>query len=49
MIVIPFLDILLLIVNTVVAFLNRGTIWGWLATAFVLYQVYVLVKFIKET
>ena len=49
MIVIPFLDILLLIVNTVVAFLNRGTIWGWLATGFVLYQVFVLVKFVKQT
>ena len=49
MIAIPFLDILLLIVNTVVAFLNRGTIWGWLATGFVLYQVFVLVKFVKQT
>jgi hypothetical protein len=49
MIVLPLLDILLLIVNTVVAVLNRGTIWGWLATAFVLYQVFVLVKFVKQT
>ena len=49
MIVIPFLDIVLLIINVVVAFLNRGTIWGWLATAFVMYQVFVLVRFIKQT
>ena len=49
MIAIPLLDTVLLIINVVVAFLNRGTIWGWLATAFVLYQVFVLVKFIKQT
>ena len=48
-IILPLLDIALLIFNVVVAFLNRGTIWGWLATAFVLYQVFVLVKFIKQT
>jgi len=48
MIVIPLLDIALLIFNVVIAFLNRGTIWGWLSTAFVLYQVFVLVKFIKQ-
>ena len=49
MIILPLLDIALLIINVVVAILNRGTIWGWLATGFVLYQVSILVRFIKQT
>ena len=48
MIVIPIVDILLLVVNIFIAVLNRGTFWGWLSTAFVIWQVWVLIKFVKN-
>ena len=48
MIVLPLLDIALLLLNIFFAIYNRGTVWGWLSTAFVIYQVLVLIKFVKE-
>ena len=47
MIILPLLDIVLLIFNVVIAILNRGTIWGWLSALFVLWQCWVLIKFVK--
>lgn len=48
MIVIPIIDLLLLFLNIVVAVLNRGEVIGWLATAFVFWLVWILIKFVKE-
>ena len=48
MIVIPLFDIALLILNIFFALMNRGTVWGWLATAFVFWQVWILIKFVKN-
>ena len=48
MIVIPLFDVFLLVINVIVAVLNRGTVWGWLATAFVLWQTWTLIKFIRD-
>lgn len=48
MILIPILDIALLLLNVFLAISNRGTIWGWLATAFVIWQSAVLVKFVRS-
>jgi hypothetical protein len=47
MIILPLLDIVLLLFNTFFAIYNRGTIWGWLSTAFVVYQVWVLIRFVR--
>jgi hypothetical protein len=48
MILIPVVDLLLLIATTVTAVMNRGTLLGWLCVLFVFWQVWNLIKFVKE-
>jgi hypothetical protein len=48
MIVLPVIDLLFLVATSLGAFLNRGTLIGWMCTALVFWQVYSLVKFYKE-
>ena len=45
---IPIVDLLFLIGTSVAAFLNRGTLIGWMCTLLVLWQVWNLIRFYKE-
>ena len=45
----PAIDLLILALNVYFAIVNRGTIWGWLATAFALFYIWLIIKAIKET
>ena len=45
---IPVVDLLFLIGTSVAAFLNRGTLIGWMCTLLVLWQVWNLIRFYKE-
>jgi uncharacterized membrane protein len=45
---IPIVDLLFLIGTSVAAFLNRGTLIGWMCTLLVLWQVWNLIRFNKE-
>jgi hypothetical protein len=47
-IMIPIIDILLLIMSAFLAYLNRGDFLGWVATGFVFWQTWILVKFVRE-
>ena len=48
MIIVPLFDIALLILNVVLAVMNRGTFWGWFSAVIVVWQVWVLVNFIRS-
>ena len=48
MIAIPLIELLFLIGTSVAAFLNRGTLIGWMCTLLVLWQVWNLIRFYKE-
>lgn len=43
-----FIEIAVFILNIWNGIVNRGTIWGWLSTTFIIWQVYSAVKAIKE-
>ena len=43
-----FIDLAVFLLNIYVAFTQRGTIWGWIATAIVCWMVFVTVKALKE-
>ena len=45
----PFIDLIILLLNIYFAIVNRGTIWGWISTAIVLFYVWIMVKAIRET
>lgn len=47
-IMIPLVDIVLLIAGSYIAITNRGSLWGWVATGFVIWQTWILVKFVRE-
>ena len=44
---IPIVDLLFLIGTSVAAFLNRGTLIGWMFALLVLWQVWNLIRFIR--
>ena len=46
---VPLIDSLVLGLNIYFAIANRGTVWGWISTAIVLFYVYILVKAARET
>ena len=48
MIFVPLFELAFFILNIVLAIMNRGTMWGWICTAIVIWQVYNAVKIIKE-
>jgi hypothetical protein len=48
MIILPLIDLLFLGISVVGAVLNRGTLVGWMCTALVFWQVYMLIKFYKD-
>lgn len=43
-----FIDIAIFTINLYFAIANRGTVWGWISTAVVLFYVWLIVKAIKE-
>ena len=43
-----YIDIAVFSMNIYFAIANRGTIWGWLATAVVLFYVWMFVKLFRE-
>jgi len=45
----PYIDLLILALNIYIAVVNRGTIWGWLSTAFALFYIWLIIKAIKES
>ena len=45
----PYVDFLILALNVYIAIDNRGTAWGWLATAFALFYIWLIIKAIKES
>ena len=45
----PYIDFLILALNIYVAVDNRGTAWGWLATAFALFYIWLIIKAIRES
>jgi len=45
---ISVVDLLFLIGTSVAAFLNRGTLIGWMFALLVLWQVFNLIRFYKE-
>jgi len=47
MIFLPLIDLLFLTGISVGAFLNRGTLIGWMCTFLVFWQVWNLIKFVK--
>jgi hypothetical protein len=48
MIVLPLVELLFLAATSFVAFVNRGTLIGWMCTFLVLWQVYALIKFYRQ-
>lgn len=48
MIAIPVIDLLFLAASSIGAFLNRGTLIGWMCTFLVFWQVWNLIRFYKE-
>ena len=42
------IDLAFFILNIYIAITQRGTIWGWLATALICWMVFVTVKALKE-
>ena len=47
MIFLPLVDLLFLIGSSIAAFLNRGTLVGWMCTFLVIWQVWNLIKFVR--
>ena len=45
----PFIDLAILLLNVYFAVVNRGTFWGWLATAFAIFHIWFIIKAIRET
>jgi len=45
----PLIDLLVLALNIYFAVVNRGTVWGWISTAIVLFYVWILLKAVRET
>jgi len=43
-----FVDVAIFAINLYFAIANRGTVLGWLATAIVLFYVWVVIKSIRE-
>jgi hypothetical protein len=43
-----FIDLAIFALNIYIAVAQRGTIWGWIATAIVCWMVFVTVKMLKE-
>ena len=43
-----FIDLFVFLLNIYIAITQRGTIWGWVATAIVCWMVFVTVKMLKE-
>ena len=48
MIAIPIVDLLFLTGTSIAAFLNRGTLIGWMCTFLVFWHVWILIKFYKQ-
>jgi hypothetical protein len=48
MMLIPIVDLVFLAGTSFAAFVNRGTLIGWMCTFLVLWQVWNLVKFYRE-
>jgi uncharacterized membrane protein len=48
MIAIPVIDLLFLVASSIAAFLNRGTLIGWMCTFLVFWQVWNLIRFYRE-
>ena len=48
MIAVPIVDLLFLVGSSVAAFLNRGTLIGWMFTIMVFWQVWNLIRFYKD-
>jgi uncharacterized membrane protein len=48
MMLIPIVDLVFLAAASIAAFLNRGTLIGWMCTFLVIWQVCNLVKFYRE-
>ena len=46
---VPWIDLFILLINIYFAVVNRGTIWGWLSTAIVLFYIWIFVKTLRET
>ena len=46
---VPFIDLIILAINIYFAVVNRGTVWGWISTAIVLFYVWIMLKAIRET
>ena len=44
----PLVDLIVLFLNIYFAVVNRGTIWGWISAAIVLFYVWMIVRAIKE-
>jgi len=44
-----FVDVAVFAMNLYFAIVNRGTVWGWISTAIVLFYVWMIFKAIKET
>jgi len=48
MILLPIIDLVFLGISIFGAIANRGTLIGWMCTAIVFWQIYILIKFYKE-
>jgi hypothetical protein len=48
MIILPLLDLLFLGISIFCAVYNRGTVAGWMCTFLVFWQIWMLIKFVKE-
>ena len=46
---VPLIDLLVLALSIYFAVVNRGTVWGWISTAIVLFYVWILLKAARET
>ncbi len=42
------IDLAVFVLNIYIAITQRGTVWGWIATAIVCWMVFVTVKMLKE-
>jgi hypothetical protein len=48
MIVIPVVELLFLVGTIFAAVLNRGTLVGWMCTFLVFWQIWMLIKFVRN-
>jgi len=45
----PIIDLFVLLFCIHFAVAERGTVWGWISTAAVLFYVFILIKELRET